>query len=82
MRRLAEPRDLACAVAHPASEEAAPMTGHTVSLNGHNAIVRVKPRCVIPSGVHDRPGEAFGHPVGDTGNDHAAKTAAHDDRMA
>ncbi len=41
MRRLAERRDLACAVAYLASEEAALMTGQTINLNGRNAIVGV-----------------------------------------
>ena len=58
------------------------MTGQTISFNGRNAIVGVSPRCLFPSGVHDRPGEAFGRPVGDTGNDHAARTMVHDGRIA
>jgi 3-oxoacyl-[acyl-carrier protein] reductase len=41
MRRLAEPRDLAYAVAFLASEEAALMTGQTISPNGGNAIVGI-----------------------------------------
>ena len=58
------------------------MAGQTISLNGRNAIVGVYPRCSIPSGVHDRPGEAFGRLVGNTGNDHAARTMVHDGRIA
>ena len=58
------------------------MAGQTISLNGRNAIVGVYPRCLIPSGVHDRPGMAFGRLVGDTGNDHAARTMVHDGRIA
>ena len=41
MRRLAEPRDLAYAVAFLASDEAALMTGQTISPNGGNAIVGI-----------------------------------------
>ena len=41
MRRLAEPRDLAYAVAFLASDEAALITGQTISPNGGNAIVGI-----------------------------------------
>ncbi len=41
MRRLAEPRDLAYAVAFLASDQAALMTGQTISPNGGNAIVGI-----------------------------------------
>ena len=41
MRRLAGPRDLAYAVAFLASDEAALMTGQTISPNGGNAIVGI-----------------------------------------
>lgn len=41
MRRLAEPRDLAHTVAFLASDEAALMTGQTLSPNGGNAIVGI-----------------------------------------
>ena len=41
MRRLAEPRDLAFAVAFLASDEAALITGQTISPNGGNAIVGI-----------------------------------------
>ena len=58
------------------------MAGQTISLNGRNAIVGVYPRCLIPSGVHNRPGMAFGRLVGNTGNDHAARTMVHDGRIA